>query len=93
MKQKRFRKMLMSKGYGRNEVDVIVKNAIQLKKPYAEIYKALELQEKAINIVFDAGAFQEAIKQLNKVAQACGKALRAFADTFTEAMREGRDND
>lgn len=69
MTQKRFRKLLMSKGYERNAINKIVKKTIDSGKPYAEVYKVITAFEKInINIKFCSEAFKNAIK---KIAAAC----------------------
>ena len=88
MTQKRFRKLLMSKGYERNAINEIVKETINSGKPYAEVYKAITAFE-SINISCCVDAFTNACKQLQKIASACAKAITAFGETFHDAMKEG----
>lgn len=88
MTQKRFRKLLMSKGYERNAINEIVKETINSGKPYAEVYKAITALEN-INISCCVDAFTNALKQLQKIASACAKAVSAAASAFYDAMKEG----
>lgn len=88
MTQKRFRKLLMSKGYERNGINEIVKNTIKSGKSYAEVYKAMTALE-SINISCCVDAFTNALKQLQKIAAACAKAITAFGEAFHDAMKEG----
>ena len=83
MTQKRFRKLLMSKGYERNAINEIVKNTIKSGKSYAENYKTITALEN-INISICADAFTNALKQLQKMAVACAKAATAFGETFSD---------
>ena len=75
MTQKRFRKLLMSKGYERNEINKLVKETIKSGKPYAEVYKAITAYEK-INIKFCSEGFINAIK---KIATAVAMANECIA--------------
>ena len=86
MTQKRFKKMLMSKGYGRNAVNAIVKETLRSGKPYAE---AIKIYNLGIDVSCVAEAFTNAVKQLQKVCIATAKAIGAFAETYNEAMKEG----
>ena len=88
MTQKRFRKLLMSKGYERNGINEIVKNTIKSGKPYAEVYKTMTAFEN-INISCCVDAFTNAIKQIQKMASAVAKAIAAFFETYHDAMKEG----
>ena len=87
MTQKRFKKLLMSKGYERNSANAIVKETIRSGKPYAETYEKLEAM-LSVNISCAVEAFENAIKQIQKIAVACSKAIAAFTETYHEAMKE-----
>ena len=88
MTQKRFRKLLMSKGYERNDINKIVKETIKSGKPYAEVYKAMTALEN-INISCCVDAFTNALEQIRKAASAAAKAIAAFISTYHDAMKEG----
>ena len=87
MKQKRFKKLLMSKGCSRNDVNEIVKETIHSGKTYAETYATIN-GVLNINLSCAADAFKNAIETLSKMAQACAKAISAFIETFSAEMRK-----
>lgn len=84
MTQKRFKKLLMAKGYGRNYANAIVKSTIQSGKPYSD---AIKMYNLSINISCVSEAFTNAVKQLQKVAEATAKSIIAFRKTFYETMK------
>ena len=88
MTQKRFKKLLMSKGYDRNQANAIVKTTIQSGKPYA---KAIEFYNLSIRVSCSTEAFTNALKQLQKVAESVTNAVRAFGKTFYDTMGKGDD--
>lgn len=92
MTQKRFKKLIMSKGYGRNAANEIVKETIQSGKPYTEAYMNFILIN-SIDLTRASVAFSEALKQISKVVTAAAKAIGAFIETFTQSMKRGRGND
>lgn len=88
MTQKRFRKLLMSKGYERNAINGLVKETIKSGKPYSEVYKAMTAFEN-INISRCIDAVADACKKLQIIVAACAKAVSAAASAFYDAMKEG----
>lgn len=93
MTQKRFRKLLMSKGYERNGINEVVKETIKSGKSYAEVYKGMTALEKNINILLSTDAFTNACKHLQKACSALAKGIAAFTSAFHDAMKEGCEYD
>ena len=83
MTQKRFKKLMMSKGYSRNGVNEIAKKARESGRTYAEVYTI----SSNIDISAAVDAFQNAIKKIQEVCIAAGAAIRAFNETFNKAMK------
>lgn len=84
MTQKRFKKLLMSKGYGRNFVNATVKTTIQRGMPYAEAIKYYNL---IISISCVAESFTNAVINLQKVAESASKAIGVLGERYKESLK------
>lgn len=84
MTKKRFKKLMMSKGYSRNAANEIIKETLNSGRTYAEIYAMSN-----INISCIIDAFKKSVEQLQKVVKATAKAITAFSAAYCEAMKEG----
>lgn len=86
MTRKRFVKLLMSRGYSRNEAQAMALTQRQKGQSYAEAYAALTLTMWGIK----AQGFAEAIQALAVTVQVTTEAIvegvAAFCDAFSRAM-------
>lgn len=73
MTQKRFKKLLMSKGYSRNEANAIIQRTIKCRIPYA---KAIKMYSITINISCTSKAFIKAMKQLGDAVRDAGNSIK-----------------
>ena len=83
MTQKRFRKLLMSEGISRNDVNAMIEENKQLKKPYEyeKLYNCFHTL-KGISIKGLAEAVAKATEAIARLGNACVKAVEAFNDAL-----------
>lgn len=92
MTQKRFKKLLMSKGYGRNDVSIIAKNVSRSGLSYLEVYRYVGAGGKIdIDVSHAMTVLKEAFECICKVATACAKGIGAFCEEFNQALKGGEE--
>lgn len=95
MTQKRFKKMLMSKGYSRNAVNKIAKETARSGKTYAKTYEKI-VGKLTINLSFASDASETALKKLSEMAVTCAANIKVFGmkirETLEEATKENTKN-
>ena len=81
----------MSKGYGRNATNEIVKNIIKSGNSYVKAYEKFKLKG-IIKFSCETDAFSEALKKLAKTAVDCAKAMGVLGTIGKEfLLREDRE--
>lgn len=87
MTQKRFKKMLMSKGFSRNAVNKIANETAQSGKTYVETYLKIN---RVLNIDFSCAndAWENTFKKLRKAAQTCAKAMAVLSTEIKKLTRK-----
>lgn len=90
MTRKRFVKLCMANGYGRNAANRIADAVVADGKTYAEVYKALSAVKKLTATIIPAisEAVERFTKAASKMATSLGKAADAFTKAFQAAMAE-----
>lgn len=84
MTQKRFKKLMMSKGYSRNAVNDIAKNVRECGVSYSEVYTMSDIKIPAV-----VDAIRCVVEQMQNIVVAVGVAMRAFVETFNKKMKGG----
>lgn len=89
MTRKRYIKLLMSRGYDRNEAqwkaEQVRKSGLSYREAYMKDCRWLTLTGSINNL---AENLQEQIRKIGKIACAVSSGLQAFAETVAEKMRE-----
>lgn len=89
MTRKRYIKLLMSRGYDRNEAQrkaaQVRKSGLSYREAYMKDCRWLTLTGSINNL---GEHLQEQIRKIGKIACAVSSGLQAFAETVAEKMRE-----
>lgn len=90
MTRKRFVKLCMANGYGRNAANLIAKGFNAKGKTYAEAYQVtIAVKKLCDRIIPVIGETVERVnKAISKVAKAASAAAAAFTEAFQAAMTE-----
>ena len=94
MTRKRFIKLLMSRGYSRNEANTLAADARRCGMKYSNAYmaesamRAAKINLKDIDFTAVCDAAIKVAEAATKVASAIAKAAYAFAKTYQEEMEE-----
>lgn len=97
MTRKRFIKLLMAKGYSRNEANTAAKQCQTSRIEYRKAHTAIKACDVArikfttINIDAVCDAIRKIVDVVQKMAVAIGKAVTAFATVLTEEMEKSND--
>ena len=90
MTSKRFIKLLMSKGFSRNEAQEFALDVQESRKTYAEAYSSYTALESLANSMPDISSLLQNIRDsLIQFAGALVKAVGAFVETFQNTLAEG----
>ena len=98
MTRKRFIKLLMSRGYSRNEASNIAADTRSCGMGYSNAYKAEQvalaarIKLKEIDITAVCDAIRNIVDMATKVACAISKAVGAFAETYRAEMEVINEN-
>ena len=89
MTRKRYTKLLMSRGFDRNEAqrkaEQAQKSGLSYREAYMKDCRWITLTGSINNL---AENLQEQIRKIGKIACAVSSGLQAFAETVAEKMRE-----
>lgn len=87
MTRKRFVKLLMAKGYDRNEANATAEYARMSGRSYAEAYKVHPASVSNLMDIIGPALHNFGV-QLEKMANALSKAVAAFGEAYKDAMEE-----
>lgn len=87
MTRKRFIKLLMSKGYSRNDAAEMAAEVPGSGQSYLEAYIRADIYNRLVNVLPGMGeAVQRATEALAKIVQAFAAGMDAFGKAYREAM-------
>ena len=84
MTRKRFVKLLMARGFYRNEATAMATEAKLTGMPYAVVYASIEAEDDAMEKIMEAAAV--IYKAVEKATNAICAGIRAFSEAFVAAM-------